>query len=210
MLKIMEMKQLIQNLFIQFTPGSQEQLKYPRYGISYLQICNSQQDALFIDSNIQDLDNPIIFYKLRQQNISNSPDIDPQANIPILDDPSKLISNKIVINVSKTHIPPFTMENVDEKYKISSTYLSRYTNIKPYNSNMLFDTRNVYATSAFITNYRIENNGEEDIIYDYYDNIIEDKRDQLIFGGFNFQSNNRFITIDLSQGFSDIRWEVVI
>lgn len=208
--KIMEMKQLIQNVFISFTPGSQEQKNYPRYGFSYLQFCNAPQTSLAIDINIQELVNPIIFYRLMPENLYNQSDVDPTINVPLLNSPTDLISNKIIINVSKTNMPIIAMENVDNKYKIQRQYLNSYPNIKAYDQDMMFDTKNVFITSVFLTNYRIENSDGTNVFYDYYDNEIMFRKDQLIFSGFNFQSSNRFITIDLTQGFSDIKWEVII
>lgn len=208
--KIMGMKQLIQNVFISFTPGSQEQKNYPRYGFSYLQFCNAPQTSLAIDINIQELVNPIIFYRLMPENLYNQSDVDPTINVPLLNSPTDLISNKIIINVSKTNIPIIAMENVDNKYKIQRQYLNSYPNIKAYDQDMMFDTKNVFITSVFLTNYRIENSDGTNVFYDYYDNEIMFRKDQLIFSGFNFQSSNRFITIDLTQGFSDIKWEVII
>lgn len=204
------MKQLIQNVFISFTPGSQEQKNYPRYGFSYLQFCNAPQTSLAIDINIQELVNPIIFYRLMPENLYNQSDVDPTINVPLLNSPTDLISNKIIINVSKTNIPIIAMENVDNKYKIQRQYLNSYPNIKAYDQDMMFDTKNVFITSVFLTNYRIENSDGTNVFYDYYDNEIMFRKDQLIFSGFNFQSSNRFITIDLTQGFSDIKWEVII
>ncbi len=208
--KIMEMKQLIQNIFISFTPGSQEQRNFPRYGFSYLQFCNSQQTQLSIDTNIRELDNPVIFYRIRPGNIYNQSDVDPTIDVPPLNSPSDLISNKILINVSKVNIPVLELEQIDDKYKIQQQYLDNYRNIKPYDINQEFDTNNIYITSVFLTNYRIEKHEGVDILYDYYDNEIIYKEDQLIFGGFNFQSNDRFMRIDLARGFSDIKWEVII
>lgn len=211
--KIMEMKQLIQNIFTTFTPGSQEQKKYPRYGFSYLQFCNVPQQQFPSDGNMTELIDPVIFYRLTAGDISNQDQnsIDPTITTPPLNSPEDLVSNKIVINISKSSIPNIELDNSGSQRKISQQYLNRHPNIKPYDPDREFENNEIRITSIFLTNYRIEKHGEVDILYDYYDNEIINRRDQLIFGGFNFIiSNLSNADISLTKGFIDVRWEVTI
>jgi hypothetical protein len=41
----------------------------------------------------------------------------------------------------------------------------------------MFDTKNVFITSVFLTNYRIENSDGTNVFYDYYDNEIMFRKD---------------------------------
>ena len=79
-----------------------------------------------------------------------------------------------------------------------------------YDKERQYETNSVHINSAFITNYR------EEVIdgvvkkFDFYDREITDSRDQIIFAGFNFMSNNRPLVIDLQRGFNSLDWVLII